>query len=319
VYGSNAAGKTNFLLAVSYVRRAISFSQTSWKRGSGTRFDCNSANSDKRGFFEVVFQLSEVTYRYGFTVKLSHFVSEWLFSYPKGRERMLFKRVLTKLNQPNDEENYFEGEYMLQTGPSFSGDKREHESSFRRTRENSLFLSAAAQDNQSECVAIEDWFRRGMITEIKLNVSALDQGMTSILAAKHKAFKTLLLPLLKAADPCISDIQIVKKEKEADEEAPATFKKEAKAYKVSFVVNLAGKRIEVPFERQSRDIKRIYALSAVLVTALKFGRVCIVDELETSMHPHVASQLLALFQNSSSNPNGAQLVFTTYETRLLNL
>ncbi len=316
IYGANASGKTNLLLAFAYMRNAVRSSQTSWKGGSGTRFDANSQNKGRTGFFEATFQVRGVTYRYGFRVNDLVFEEEWLYSYPVGRERLLFKRTMISIEE-NDPS--FSGEWELETGPTFSGEKRDHESSFRRTRENSLYLSAAAQDNQADCSIIERWFRSKVVAEIKLNLSTLDQGGTSLLAHKHSNFKSLLLPLLKAADPCIVDIIVRKEPSVDDEDFDQKLRELAKKHKVSFIVASSDTRIEIPFEKQSRGIKRLYALAAGLITALKFGHLCIVDELETSMHPHVASQLLALFQNKSSNPRGSQLIFTTHETRLLNL
>ncbi|WP_375419911.1 ATP/GTP-binding protein [uncultured Sphingomonas sp.] len=314
IYGSNASGKTNLLLGLAYMRQAVLSSQSAWKSGTGTRVDPNASSTKRPSFFEVSFQTGGILYRYGFRTRLTHFEEEWLYSYPLGRERLLFKRTAKSVAKNGSE---LTAEYELETGPKLSGDKREHESSFRRTRENSLLLSSLSQDNQVESLRIEKWFRDRFITEIKLNVAAFDQGATSKLAHDHKNFKALLLPLLRAADPCISDI-VIRKTPDDGEDANDALE-DARRHKVSFVVVHNGKKAEIPFEKQSRGIKRLYALSAGMITALKFGKVCIVDELETSMHPHVASQLLALFQNKASNPKGAQLIFSTHETRLLNL
>lgn len=314
IYGANASGKTNLLMGLAYMRRAVLYSQANWKGGTGTQVDPNSFATKEPAFFEISFQAQGVIYRYGFKASVSHFDEEWLYSYPLGRERLLFRRTSTIIEKADPD---FVADYDLETGPNFAGDKREHESSFRRTRENSLFLSASSQDNQEDCVAIEKWFRRQIITEIKLNLVALDQGRTSKLAYNHENFKSLLLPLIRAADPCIVDIVIKRQSDDGDEPLDAI--EDAKRHKVSFIIKQDGKNVQIPFDKQSRGIKRLYSLSAGLITALKFGKICIVDELETSMHPHVASQLLALFQNKSSNPRGAQLIFSTHETRLLNL
>lgn len=317
IYGPNASGKTNLLIGLWYVRRAVLHSQSTWKANTGTRFDANLGNKDVDGFFEIEMIIQSIRYRYGFSVSRFKFSEEWLFCYPLGRERLLFHRTSTEKDDEID--------YELETGATLSGDKREHESSFRRTRENSLFISAAAQDNQTECLLIQEWFKTNVVSEIRLNVNALDQGLTSILAFDYPNFKSLLIPLMKAADPCIKDI-VVRREsvgesrRDANDSEDHRFSKEnVDRHKVNFIVCSNGTDIEIPFEKQSRGIKRLYSLSAGLITALKFGRVCIIDELETSMHSHVASQLLALFQNRSSNPRGAQLIFTTHETRLLNL
>ncbi len=50
------------------------------------------------------------------------------------------------------------------------------------------------------------------------------------------------------------------------------------------------------------------ALSAF--QALSNGTPLIVDELERSMHPLLALHVLQLFEDSKTNPKGAQLIFT---------
>ena len=44
-----------------------------------------------------------------------------------------------------------------------------------------------------------------------------------------------------------------------------------------------------------------------------------VDELERELHPMLMNYIIAKFQSSTSNPNGAQIVFTTHNTELMNL
>nr|WP_246352445.1 ATP-binding protein [Sphingomonas xinjiangensis] len=311
IYGANASGKTNFILGLAYMQRAVADSQAKWKSGAGTRIDKNTSSEKEYGFFEVLIYLDGVKYRYGFRASSFFFEEEWLYSYPLGREQMLFVRK----SQRDDEVV----ETTLETGPKVSGEKRDHESSLRRTRENSLFLSSAAQDNQPECIAIQRWFSTKLITSIKLNVSSLDETFTSALAYNCPNFKDLLVPLLRAADPCIKDIVVQREGDQSGEDSDQFSRENVQKHKVKFVISGSNGDVEMPFEKQSRGIKRLYTISAGLITALKFGRIYVVDELETSMHPHVASQLLALFQNRSSNPKGAQLIFTTHETRLLNL
>ena len=43
------------------------------------------------------------------------------------------------------------------------------------------------------------------------------------------------------------------------------------------------------------------------------------SELEASLHPHLTKFLVALFHSPVQNANGAQLIFTTHDTNLLNL
>jgi uncharacterized protein len=72
------------------------------------------------------------------------------------------------------------------------------------------------------------------------------------------------------------------------------------------------------FEDESGGTQKLFALAGPLFDILKNGSVLIVDELNRGLHPLLVRQLVALFQNPASNPHGAQLLFTTHETNLLD-
>jgi AAA15 family ATPase/GTPase len=60
------------------------------------------------------------------------------------------------------------------------------------------------------------------------------------------------------------------------------------------------------------------ALLGPLVEALKYGGVICVDELDSSLHPLIAIEIMRLFENRAQNPKGGQLIFNTHDTNLLN-
>lgn len=51
---------------------------------------------------------------------------------------------------------------------------------------------------------------------------------------------------------------------------------------------------------------------------LKNGRVLVVDALDTSLHPALMRHVLGLFHDPATHPLGAQLIFTTYDTSVLD-
>ena len=42
-----------------------------------------------------------------------------------------------------------------------------------------------------------------------------------------------------------------------------------------------------------------------------------VDELDASLHPVISGKLVEIFQDPSTNPHGAQIIFSTHDTSLL--
>ena len=48
------------------------------------------------------------------------------------------------------------------------------------------------------------------------------------------------------------------------------------------------------------------------------GSTLIIDELDNSLHTTLVEAILKLFNSKETNPNNAQLIFTTHDTNLLN-
>jgi uncharacterized protein len=80
----------------------------------------------------------------------------------------------------------------------------------------------------------------------------------------------------------------------------------------------AGGDVALPFDQESRGTKVMFSLAGMIAIALRGGGLLVVDELDRSLHPHLALKLVALFNEAATNPHGAQLVFNTHDTNLLD-
>jgi uncharacterized protein len=76
----------------------------------------------------------------------------------------------------------------------------------------------------------------------------------------------------------------------------------------------------IPFEldQESSGTLAYLALLGPVVRLLKNGGTLWVDELDTSLHPLMAVQIMRLFASPASNPQSAQLIFNTHDTNLLS-
>ncbi|MGW4369640.1 AAA family ATPase [Nocardia takedensis] len=54
-----------------------------------------------------------------------------------------------------------------------------------------------------------------------------------------------------------------------------------------------------------------------ILDALDNGRVTVIDEIDTSLHPLLTAALIELFQSEETNQHGAQLILTTHDSSLL--
>jgi AAA15 family ATPase/GTPase len=69
---------------------------------------------------------------------------------------------------------------------------------------------------------------------------------------------------------------------------------------------------------ESEGTQRLYGLIAPVLDCLRDGRVLVVDELDSSLHTLLVRRLVTLFQTPELNPKGAQLIFSTHDTSLLD-
>jgi AAA15 family ATPase/GTPase len=89
---------------------------------------------------------------------------------------------------------------------------------------------------------------------------------------------------------------------------------------VSLIHRGSGPR-DVPFglENESDGTVAFYGLLGPLVHVVRLGGTLCVDELDASMHPLLALGMLQYFSSPELNPRGAQIVFTTHDTNILDM
>ena len=98
IYGANTSGKSNFIRAMSTMRRLVlqsfeqSFEQSSREALNITPFLLNTETEHLPSFFEAIFIIDSTRYRYGFEADDKQFRAEWLFEAQKNVEKLLFLR-----------------------------------------------------------------------------------------------------------------------------------------------------------------------------------------------------------------------------------
>lgn len=71
-------------------------------------------------------------------------------------------------------------------------------------------------------------------------------------------------------------------------------------------------------KHESEGTKKLFAMAGPLVGALKDGQVLVIDELDARLHPMMTREIVNLFNSKQTNPQHAQLIFTTQDTNLLD-
>jgi len=316
IYGANAAGKSNVLNALRFMSAAVVRSHRGWEPGAPVPrepFLLDAACRKAASTFEADFLLDQVRYRYGFSLGSERILEEWLYSYPNRRKRLWFRRD-AKAEEP------------FEFGKSLRGNNRTIAS---LTRENSLFLSAAAENNHEMLLPIRSWFASRIVFSTQANVLTTARLLTDR--------KPLVLDLLKLADLGIADIepkelptdQVARIEKLIAVLKDSTGASEEELLEGLGLPNLGGSvelthsssevpaGISLPLEMESEGTRTWLSLTGPLLAVLETGSVLCVDELDRSLHPRLALEVVRIFEDPVRNPKNAQLIFNTHDTALL--
>lgn len=314
IYGPNAGGKSNFLLALKAMKRVVLESATSLQRGDKLPvmpFHLSQATRHAPSEFEVIFIVNQVRYQYGFSASAERIHEEWLLAYPKGRPQRWFGRAWNESSQA----------YEWELGSNLTGEKQLWQ---RSTRENALFLSTAVQLNSEQLQPIYDWFNN---TLRMANIAGWSPGFSASLCENSE--KAQVMDFLRAADLNIEDI-VVETEpfdvKALPDDMPAHVRKAlADELKDKQFVDIKtvhksseGDKVAFDFEDESDGTRKLFAFAGPWIDTLANGYVLFIDELHDNLHPRLVQFLVQLFHNHETNPKNAQLVFTTHETSILN-
>lgn len=328
VYGPNASGKSNLFAAI---RSAQRFVVKSADRRLGAETGIEPFRLDKRfaglpSRFEFVFVERGVRYDYGFTADLTQVYDEWLTAYPKRLPQRWFVRSWSGKTQ--------HAEFSF--SPHLRGEK---ESLIQVTRPDVLLLSTGAKFNNSQLTTVYQWFSEHLrvISGSDPLVSTLGAVTAKRCVSDTDVFRKVGA-LLRDADLGVLDLEIEEKTqdppqvpdglpertrkplleflKAVEEERPSPTTKD---WAVRLKHRTAqAEPVTLSWDDESDGTRRLFELAGPWLDALSSGLVVAVDELSASMHPLLARELVAMFHDSRTNRLGAQLIYSTHDTVLLD-
>jgi len=320
IYGKNAAGKSNFIKAIKLMQQFILNSARESQAGdplSITPFLLDESSNSKPSEYEISFIASGIRYQYGFSANSQRFLEEWLYAFPKGRPQRWIERTYDENTQS----------YKWGTMDKLIGHKQVWQEA---TRSNALFLSTAIQLNNQQLKPVFDWLSESLHigNQNKIRILPSWDIENSIKACENEASKKRITDFLKAADVDIDSIELERNKNgihysriysKSDGIQRKSETKELETIRVkTFHTLMSGKNIPFYLEDESDGTQKIFALSGLWLHILEYGHVLVIDELHDNLHPLMLKFLVELFHNSDTNPNNAQLIFTTHETSILN-
>lgn len=290
VYGPNASGKSTLLGGLDYMRAVVAESATGLQPGATFNvqpFKLDESFANAPTGFEITFLLGGVRHQYAFAMTPQRIVSESLVVYRTSKPTQWFSRRLG-----DDGESY---EYEFST--HLTGPRKLWQES---TRPNALFLSTAAQLNSELLGPVFRWIAGGMVYLPAR--AALNSAVTTAMLTTTEG-RTQIRDFLASADISIADVWVVPAK---DAQVPV------------FQHTTAKGSAKLDLQEESDGTQRLYGLAAPVLDVLREGRVLVVDELDSSLHTLLVRRLVSMFHDPALNRHGAQLVFSTHDTSLLD-
>lgn len=332
IFGANASGKTSLVAAMAEMRRLVAESHVKLQADAAIprqHFGLDKNSAVAPTVFDCTFTIGSgaeagrVVYEYGFEFTEQSFRREWL-NRTVQRQRRTTQMVFERSTDDD-------GNVNVRFGSQLRGENR---ATAKLTRPNSLFLSAAAQNNHPELGPVHRHLVRGW------TVLSDAKEMAGFQVAERVAkceWRGEVVELLKQADFGITGLEI------HDADSPGDAQSGIETKLVDLLLTLAsevpqlaplvdlmpaGPRIELghlsqdggskplDYEFESHGTRMLLSLLPPALEALSSGSLLVVDELDASLHSRLSRAFLGLFK-SDSNRTGAQLVFTTHDISLL--
>ena len=312
VYGANASGKSNLIKALQYMRWVVTESATASQPGKTFaiqpfRLDVESASQPSE--FEVTILLDGVRYQYGFAMTEKRIVSEHLLVYKAFKPQQWFTRRFDTTTEKD----------VYDFGPGLKGPKHLWQGA---TRPNALFLSMAVQLNSEALRPVFDWFMNRLVVS---NEQAQITPEVSIQMLKQDDGRKEICNFLSAADISIADIhvgthKVLGQHVHFDPRASKTEIRPEVVEETKLRFHHITEQGEAVFDSmdESSGTRVLLTLAGPVLEILRKGLTLIIDELDTSMHTLLVRELVRLFHRPEINTGGAQLIFTTHDTSLLD-
>ena len=307
IYGANASGKSNILLALSALQWLVEESgdlKEDQKLHVYEPYKLSKTKRKEPTKFEIEFiGLDNIRYIYSVSFNRTEITSEKLDFYPSRQKANIFTRE--------------EGDTWdtINFGSHYKG-------GFKRLAffKNNSYLSKAGNN-----AAAPELIRNVLQYFRTLLIFGFNQGLSESQIYEDDKLLSKSSELLSKFDTGI--LNVTKKQK-ADpakyipDGIPDDIKETLIARrKYDFMFshkNENGELIDFFHRDESDGTQKLFSMLPAIITSLEIGSTLIIDELDNSFHPHIAELIIKLFNTSETNKHNAQLIFTTHNVNLMS-
>jgi AAA15 family ATPase/GTPase len=311
IYGANASGKSNMLMAFDFYIQFILDSFTMLKPQEKIPFKpfLFSENPEQSsGFFEIVFCFENLWYKYQVRLNQERVLYEYLASIEEKNEKIIFC-----FDTITNEYTYLDGDEKI--------------ANF--VRPNTTFLSTSVQFNHSFLGKIYLYLKNGIIGLEELTLFDYTRNM---LYSEKIRIDDIIRLFDKAGIDHISDIRIQDKDLTSQEQYMVKMVtdviEKVKAFKGKMfygdidnsakeilLVHDYEKKYILSLFSESMGTRRIFELAGPLLDCIQNEKSMFIDEIESSLHDDLLDFFIRTF---IENTKSSQLIFTTHNQNLLD-
>lgn len=318
IYGANASGKSNIVLAMDLLKNIVISGTINEKKSNGLVKDLAIMPfiHDKSYFkpmtFEIVFYQNECIFKYGITISsndFQHQVNSITKEYLYIDENEVFTR-----NDNNVSVNFkklIKMGYIKENSESYYSNLLE--SINQNLEREQLFLAGGFKNiiNIEIYENIQNWFNKFIVL--------LNPNETKLLGGEfHKRDNDELFYENKVIEHIFNYAEFgnqkVKFIKDNDKELPIM----VSIYDLPITNNdvkgnIVPKGLIVSSEAmESKGTIQLLNLVYPFFEILKNGGTIVLDEMDASLHFEIVVSIIRMFNNQNINKNGAQIIFNTH-------
>lgn len=313
LYGANASGKSNLINALIFMRALVAESATVIQLGQTFNlqpFRLDTKTITEPSEFEITFFEEDIRYQYGFKLTAERIHEEWLLVYKTSKPQHWFAR---RYDKETDGDVYEFGSHL-------TGQRKLWQES---TRPNALFLSTAVHLNSEQLRPVFNWMVNKLVS---FTAGTHPISGYSIAMLQNNEKKRDIEAFMISADISITNIEVISRKG-----CSQLYQFDLDSGKASNLQNVESDALFPQFHHKTKNgsaifelqdeslgTQRLFCLAGPVLDILNQGKVLIVDELDSSLHPLLVKRLIGIFHDPKLNTQGAQLVFTTHDTSLLD-
>jgi len=308
IYGANGSGKTNVIKALRFMTYLLRTSHE-MQKGKKIPVDPFREYINKPSSFDIMFKTKGIKYAYGFSVTETEVVDEYLYSYPNGRQTVIFEREnINEYTFKNDKER------QTQIKDKFHSD-------------NKLFISTLSVWEYEKAQVPFEWLNNNLtIIDPKTSLEKFTVDKIINNNSVNTRIKNTLNKVIEGIEDIkINEIEIDSKDlpllKFLNEEAKEKIlnnNEKLTSVSIFHKMNDSEELVEFDLADESDGTQKLFGLLGIFIDILDNGSTLVVDELDVRLHSHLTKFLVELFHDPEVNKNNAQLIFSTHDTNLLD-